>query len=104
MEHAMMNPRRKSPGRPRAKEFILFLGLIGFLLLSPIRLALAQNLTALSVGPTNPTLAIGEDLRFTATGSFSDGSTRVLSSTASVTVGANHSCAVLFNGTVKCWG
>src|SRR2546425_5247332 len=42
----------------------------------------AQTLTAISVTPTKPTLVIGSNLQFTATGTYSDSSTRVLTGSA----------------------
>jgi uncharacterized repeat protein (TIGR01451 family) len=63
----------------------------------------AQSLDSIAVTPTDPTIDVGQNQRFTATGTFSDGSTRVLSGSP-LAGGDHHSCALIADGTVQCWG
>ena len=65
--------------------------------------AQAADLVALQIAPINPFVPIGSTLRLTATGTFSDASTRLLSN-ATIAAGGNHVCALPVNGEVRCWG
>ena len=78
---------------------------LGVLMLFPLLSdAWAATLTGLTVAPANPILDVGQTQHFTVTGSYSDGSTRVLNPAGAFAVGYGHTCAVLANGTVACWG
>jgi alpha-tubulin suppressor-like RCC1 family protein len=78
---------------------------LGVLIIFPLLSdAWGATLTGLTVTPANPTLNIGQTQPFTATGSYSDGSTRLLSPGGAIAAGYGHTCAVLSDGTVACWG
>src|SRR5438093_2041579 len=50
---------------------------------------------AITVTPANPTISVGQTQRFTATG---------VGAATAVDLGAFYSCALLQDGTVRCWG
>src|SRR5438552_16122571 len=50
---------------------------------------------AITVTPANPTISVGQTQRFTATG---------VGAVTAVDLGALYSCALLQDGTVRCWG
>jgi len=78
---------------------------LGVLIIFPlISDAWGATLTGLTVTPANPTLNVGQTQPVTVTGSYSDGSTRALSPAGAFAAGYGHTCAVLANGTVACWG
>ncbi|MEW6684219.1 MAG: HYR domain-containing protein, partial [Nitrospirota bacterium] len=62
------------------------------------------TLTSIVVTPADHTITVGQIQPFTATGHYSDGSTRVLSPGNHIAAGYNHTCALLADGTVHCWG
>jgi len=61
---------------------------------------------SIDVTPINPSITLGASQSFTATGTFSDGSTQQLlnSPVTALAAGGNHSCALLVSGAVQCWG
>lgn len=64
-------------------------------------------LSSIAVTPASSTVAIGTTNQFTATGTFRDGSTQILGAGAiatSIATGLEHTCALLSDGTIKCWG
>lgn len=61
-------------------------------------------LTAISVAPASATIAFGGRQAFTATGTFSDGSSRRISSEHSFEASDYDNCLITTNGLVKCWG
>ena len=64
----------------------------------------AAILTSIDVTPINLTIDVGQTQAFTATGTFSDMSTRVLGGPATaIAAGSDHTCALLA-GQVLCWG
>jgi len=58
---------------------------------------------SLSVAPASATIAVGGRAQLTATATFSDGSTRILTD-RSLEASDNDTCAITRNGTVKCVG
>ena len=69
--------------------------------------AMAANpkLQTIDVTPTAKTISVGQKQTFTATGTFSDGSTQVLGPAISnIARGAGDTCALLTSGGVECWG
>lgn len=69
----------------------------------------AANLTGLNIAPTNPTLSKGQSLPMTATGSFDDGTQRILKqvmhiATNGTIYGGSTKCAVVSDGAIQCWG
>lgn len=63
----------------------------------------AADLTTATVTPSVTILPLGGTIPLTATGRFTDGSTRRLSH-ATIASGGNHTCALAANGEVRCWG
>ena len=75
---------------------LLFLGLLSQ---APAYAALSS----ISIAPLAPTISAGQIQAFTATGTFDDGSVRALTATP-IAAGDQHTCAIVANGTVQCWG
>jgi len=91
-------------------RFVLGHVIIG-LVLGCHALAHGQTLTSIEVTPADPVLSVGETQPFTAIGTMSDGSMQTLM--RAIAIGASstqnptfegHGCAVMDDGTVRCWG
>src|SRR3990172_11446131 len=88
---------------PQASCWVRFLQGLGLASLFLASLATeAAEVTSIAVTPANPTVAVGAIQSFSATGTFSDGSTRPLSADT-IATGNGHTCALLA-GSVQCWG
>lgn len=61
------------------------------------------SLAAIRLTPEHPALVVGQVETFTATGTFKNGAAQPLS-LATLAAGIGHTCAVLSEGTVNCWG
>lgn len=68
--------------------------------------AAARTVTSIAVEPVDPHIDVGAVQQFRAVGTLDDGTSRLLSPVPSpiASSGYSHTCAVLTNGTVKCWG
>ncbi len=62
------------------------------------------NVASIAVTPANPSINVGQSQQFTATATFSNASTRTLLAPGNVGAGFLHTCVVLFDGSVRCWG
>jgi alpha-tubulin suppressor-like RCC1 family protein len=64
-----------------------------------------SHVADVSVTPNAASIFVGETQSFTATGTFSNGSTRALGpAISSMAPGYRSSCALLASGGVECWG
>lgn len=61
-------------------------------------------LSSISLTPADPTLLVSQSQSFTAIGLFSDNTTRHLTPAIPLAAGERHSCVVLVDGGVRCWG
>ena len=85
------------------------LALLTALTLTAAPVCAAPFLTSIAIRPSLPTLVAGQTQPFTATGTYRDGSSRVLAAdqVKAVSAGYHHSCALLndlADGRVACWG
>ncbi|MBI3802582.1 MAG: IPT/TIG domain-containing protein [Nitrospirae bacterium] len=74
--------------------------------LNPIFTATSESpfsLASITLAPEQPTLRAGQTASFAATGFFKNGASQRLS-LATLAAGVGHTCAVLSEGTVRCWG
>src|SRR3954469_550450 len=73
-------------------------------LLAPGAMA-GPKLQTLTVTPSAKSISVGQQQAFTATGTFSNGSTQVLGPALSnIATGYADTCALLTSGAVECWG
>ena len=63
---------------------------------------LAQIPTSIAITPANPYLGVGQSQQFTALSA--DATSFSFGQATTVATGALHTCALLANGTVQCWG
>ena len=63
----------------------------------------AITLDAIAIAPSIATIGVGGQVPYTATGTFSDGSTRPLSGDHSLEASDDSTCAIRTNGNVACW-
>jgi hypothetical protein len=65
----------------------------------------SPTLQSIAVTPADKTILVGQKQLFTATGTFSDGSTHALRpAIADIAPGFAKTCVVLISGGVECWG
>jgi alpha-tubulin suppressor-like RCC1 family protein len=81
-------------------RFLLAAGILLQLLAGP---SSGADVELLGLTPGNPTVLQGALVRLTASGNFSDDITARVTS-ATLAAGGNHSCVVIANGEVRCWG
>jgi hypothetical protein len=68
-------------------------------------MAASPKLESIAVTPVAKTIFVGQKQRFTATGTFSNGSKQALGPALSnMALGFYHACALLSSGGVECWG
>jgi alpha-tubulin suppressor-like RCC1 family protein len=74
-------------------------------LVTDVAIAAPPTLQTVAVTPTAASIFVGQTQLFTATGTFSDGSTRVLGpAIADIAPGRVATCVLLNRGGVQCWG
>jgi alpha-tubulin suppressor-like RCC1 family protein len=73
------------------------------LLALPTALAVAADVVLLPISPGHPVVIPGTVQRLTVNAPFSDSTTGRLSN-ATLATGGNHSCALIANHEVRCWG
>jgi alpha-tubulin suppressor-like RCC1 family protein len=91
------------PFRPAGLMMVFLLALIDFASGSSIGIASAQTLSSIGVTPADPTVPQGNLQAFTATGTFNNASMQPFSGRM-LAAGDNHTCSVMADGTVQCWG
>jgi alpha-tubulin suppressor-like RCC1 family protein len=74
-------------------------------LVTDVAIAAPPTLQTVAVTPTAVSISVGQKQRFTATGTFSNGSTHALGPAISdIAAGMFDTCALLTSGGVECWG
>jgi len=67
--------------------------------------AIAATLASVAVTPSASSISVGKRQAFTATGTFSNGTTQMLGpDVANIAAGNGNTCALLRSGGVECWG
>jgi alpha-tubulin suppressor-like RCC1 family protein len=74
-------------------------------LVTDVAIAAPPTLQSVAVTPAVRSLSVGQKQRYTATGTFSDGSTHTLGAAISnMALGTTDTCVLLISGGVDCWG
>jgi len=84
----------------KTRQLIRLFGILGLVLVSGLGVHNETFASGIGISPTNPTVSPGQGQQFVGTTS----QPIPLQQTRSVASGYYHSCALLLNGTVKCWG
>lgn len=64
-----------------------------------------KTMTSISVTPVNSDITVGQKQAYTATALYNDSSTNVIGTAKSpLSTGSSHTCIVLANGAIQCWG
>jgi peptidoglycan hydrolase-like protein with peptidoglycan-binding domain len=92
-----------SSGKSPRSSSAASVGLLAYLVLAWSQ-ASGATLTSIAVTPTDPTLQVGQTQTVTAVGTFDDSTTRPLTPSVPLAAGERHSCVVLVDGGVRCWG
>jgi len=91
-------------GRWRAKVRGIVVEVVMLAVGAMVSPAGGRTLTGLAVTPANPAIDVGGFQPFQAEGTFSDDTTSVVSPIQPFGTGSGHTCAVLPDGRVWCWG
>ena len=91
-------------GRWRAKVRGIVVEVVMLAVGAMVSPAGGRTLTGLAVTPANPAIDVGGFQPFQAEGTFSDDTTSVVSTIQPFGTGSGHTCAVLPDGRVWCWG
>jgi alpha-tubulin suppressor-like RCC1 family protein len=92
---------RTTPWGPPARIVLALCASLG----TDVAIAAPPTLQSVAVIPAASSISVGDSQLFKATGTFSNGSTRVLGPAIyEISLGLEATCALLVSGGVKCWG